>query len=109
MAGWLVEGPGPPLTPAPAHSLRVGEHADRVWSGARGCLPAVLTLAPTPGPSWTATFDPVPTNALAGSQDSGDKELCSGPPVSQGPLCMPQDLPAPNGAGPAAPNALQLR
>ncbi|KAF6288848.1 protein phosphatase 6 regulatory subunit 1 [Rhinolophus ferrumequinum] len=62
-----------------------------------------------PGPSWTATFDPVPTNALAGSQDSGDKELCSGPPVSQGPLCMPQDLPASNGAGPAAPNALQLR
>lgn len=62
-----------------------------------------------PGPSWTATFDPVPTNALTGSQDSRDKEPCSGPSVSQGPLCMPQDLPAPSGAGPAAPNALQLR
>uniref|UniRef100_A0A8C6E9R6 Protein phosphatase 6 regulatory subunit 1 n=1 Tax=Moschus moschiferus TaxID=68415 RepID=A0A8C6E9R6_MOSMO len=52
-----------------------------------------------PGPSWTAAFDPVPTDGLDGPQDCRDKE-----PRGERP-----DLPAPSPAGPAAPSTLQLR
>lgn len=76
--------------------------------GTRPCSYPSPSLQP-PGPSRTAAFDPVPTNALTGPQDSRDTEPCSGCPVSQGPLCMPQDLSTCSGAGPAASNALQLR
>ncbi|KAM5297211.1 serine/threonine-protein phosphatase 6 regulatory subunit 1 isoform 3-T3 [Glossophaga mutica] len=58
-----------------------------------------------PGPSWTATVDPVPTDALTSPQDSREKEPCSGPLAPQGPL----GVPAPSPAGPAAPSPLQLR
>ncbi|XP_035868594.1 serine/threonine-protein phosphatase 6 regulatory subunit 1 isoform X1 [Phyllostomus discolor] len=58
-----------------------------------------------PGPSWTPTFDPVPTDALTGPQDSREKEPCSGPLALQGPL----SIPAPSPAGPVAPSPLQLR
>ncbi|XP_054565942.1 serine/threonine-protein phosphatase 6 regulatory subunit 1 isoform X4 [Eptesicus fuscus] len=69
---------------------------------------------PSPGPqplspSWAAAFDPVPTDTPTGPQDSGEKEPRSGPPAPQGPVGVPQDLPAPSPAGPAAPSALQLR
>lgn len=62
-----------------------------------------------PSPSWAAAFDPVPTDTPTGPQDSGEKEPRSGPPAPQGPVGVPQDLPAPSPAGPAAPGALQLR
>ncbi|XP_045645262.1 serine/threonine-protein phosphatase 6 regulatory subunit 1 isoform X3 [Ursus americanus] len=62
-----------------------------------------------PGPSWTATFDPVPTDALTGPRDSGEKEPSSGLPTPQGSLGVPRDLPALSPAGPAAHTALQLR
>ncbi|MXQ98431.1 hypothetical protein E5288_WYG015429 [Bos mutus] len=52
-----------------------------------------------PGPSWTAAFDPVPTDGPAGPQDCRDKE-----PRGEHP-----DLPAPSPTGPAAPSTLQLR
>ncbi|XP_024426162.2 serine/threonine-protein phosphatase 6 regulatory subunit 1 isoform X2 [Desmodus rotundus] len=58
-----------------------------------------------PGPSWTATFDPVPTDTPASPQDSQDKEPWSGPLAPQGPLSVP----APSPAGPAVPGPLQLR
>ncbi|XP_036130745.1 serine/threonine-protein phosphatase 6 regulatory subunit 1 isoform X2 [Molossus molossus] len=62
-----------------------------------------------PSPSWTATFDPVPTDALTSPQESGAKEPCFRPPAPKGPLSVPQDLPAPSPAGPVAPGTLQLR
>ncbi|KAJ1073135.1 hypothetical protein K5549_015368 [Capra hircus] len=52
-----------------------------------------------PGPSWTAAFDPVPTDGPASPQDCRDKE-----PRGERP-----DLPAPSPVGPAAPSTLQLR
>ncbi|XP_054444309.1 serine/threonine-protein phosphatase 6 regulatory subunit 1 isoform X2 [Pteronotus mesoamericanus] len=58
-----------------------------------------------PGPSWTATFDPVPTDTPTGPLDSREKEPRSGPPALQGPLCVPALSPP----GPAAPSPLQLR
>ncbi|XP_037015676.2 serine/threonine-protein phosphatase 6 regulatory subunit 1 isoform X2 [Artibeus jamaicensis] len=58
-----------------------------------------------PGPSWTATFDSVPTDALTSPQGSREKEPCSGPLAPQGPL----GVPAPSPAGPVAPSPLQLR
>lgn len=72
-------------------------------------LPAMLTAAPTPGPNWTATFDPVPTDFPTSLQDSREKELCPEHPVPQGPLGLCQDLPTPSLASPAAPDAMQLR
>ncbi|KAM8789126.1 serine/threonine-protein phosphatase 6 regulatory subunit 1 isoform 1-T5 [Rhynchonycteris naso] len=60
-----------------------------------------------PGSGWT--FDAMPTDALTSPQDSREQELCSGPPTPQGPLAVPQDLPAPSPAGPAAPSTLQVR
>ncbi|XP_051683890.2 serine/threonine-protein phosphatase 6 regulatory subunit 1 isoform X3 [Oryctolagus cuniculus] len=62
-----------------------------------------------PGPSWTATFDPVPTDAPTPPQVSGEEELCSGPPAPQGPRDEPHGLPTPSLATPPACNALQLR
>ncbi|XP_036893929.1 serine/threonine-protein phosphatase 6 regulatory subunit 1 isoform X3 [Sturnira hondurensis] len=58
-----------------------------------------------PGPSWTATFDSVPTDARTSPQDSREKEPRSGPLAPQGPL----GVPAPSPAGPVAPSPLQLR
>uniref|UniRef100_A0A480LGC9 Serine/threonine-protein phosphatase 6 regulatory subunit 1 n=1 Tax=Sus scrofa TaxID=9823 RepID=A0A480LGC9_PIG len=62
-----------------------------------------------PGPSWMATFDPVPMDTPTGPQDCREKEPHSGPPTPQGPCSVPLDLPVLSLAGPAAPNALQLR
>ncbi|XP_014586288.2 serine/threonine-protein phosphatase 6 regulatory subunit 1 isoform X3 [Equus przewalskii] len=62
-----------------------------------------------PGPSWTAGFDPVLTDALTGPRDSGEEEPRSGSPVPQGPLSVPWDLPTQSPAGPVACDALQLR
>ncbi|XP_053761721.1 serine/threonine-protein phosphatase 6 regulatory subunit 1 isoform X2 [Panthera pardus] len=45
-----------------------------------------------PGPSWPATFDPVPTDTPTGSRDSGEKEPSSGLLAPQGPLGAPRDL-----------------
>ncbi|XP_057567095.1 serine/threonine-protein phosphatase 6 regulatory subunit 1 isoform X5 [Hippopotamus amphibius kiboko] len=61
------------------------------------------------GPGWTATFDPVPTDAPTGPQDCKEKEPHSGPPAPQEPRGVAPDLPAPRPAGPAAPDTLQLR
>lgn len=70
-----------------------------------GATPSHPSLNPQPpGPSWTATFDPVPTDALTGPQDS-QEEPCSGPLAPQGPLGVPATSPA----GPVAPSPLQLR
>lgn len=109
--GWPVAGLGPPVIPAPAPSLRVGACAGRAWSGASGCLPlcSPLCCSPSPGPSWTATFDPVPVDAPTGPQACREKELHSGPPAPQEPRSGPLDLPTPSPAGPAAPSTLQLR
>ncbi|XP_004405091.1 PREDICTED: serine/threonine-protein phosphatase 6 regulatory subunit 1 [Odobenus rosmarus divergens] len=62
-----------------------------------------------PGPNWTATFDPVPTDALTGPRDSGEKEPSPGLLAPQGSLGVPRGLPALSPAGPAACTALQLR
>ncbi|KAM8963028.1 serine/threonine-protein phosphatase 6 regulatory subunit 1 isoform 5-T5 [Lycaon pictus] len=62
-----------------------------------------------PGPSWTATFDSVPTDALTGPRDSGEKEPSSGLFAPQGSLSIPRDLPALSLAGPVACTTLQLR
>nr|XP_051683890.1 serine/threonine-protein phosphatase 6 regulatory subunit 1 isoform X1 [Oryctolagus cuniculus]XP_051683892.1 serine/threonine-protein phosphatase 6 regulatory subunit 1 isoform X3 [Oryctolagus cuniculus]XP_051683893.1 serine/threonine-protein phosphatase 6 regulatory subunit 1 isoform X3 [Oryctolagus cuniculus]XP_051683894.1 serine/threonine-protein phosphatase 6 regulatory subunit 1 isoform X3 [Oryctolagus cuniculus] len=62
-----------------------------------------------PGPSWTATFDPVPTDAPTPPRVSREEELCSGPPAPQGPRDEPHGLPTPSLATPPACNALQLR
>ncbi|VCW66856.1 unnamed protein product [Gulo gulo] len=69
---------------------------------------------PGPGPqplgsSRTAAFDPVPTDALTGPRDSGEKEPSSGLLTPRGSLGVPQDLPALSLAGPAAHSAPQLR
>uniref|UniRef100_A0A8C9PK91 Protein phosphatase 6 regulatory subunit 1 n=1 Tax=Spermophilus dauricus TaxID=99837 RepID=A0A8C9PK91_SPEDA len=59
-----------------------------------------------PGPSWTATFDPVPMDAPMDPQVSGEEELHSGPPAPAGPLDMP---PTQSLTSPSALSALQLR
>lgn len=62
-----------------------------------------------PGPSWTATFDPVPPDAPTSPRVSREEELHTGPPAPQGPLSVSQDLPTENLASPPARDALQLR
>ncbi|XP_008986901.4 serine/threonine-protein phosphatase 6 regulatory subunit 1 isoform X3 [Callithrix jacchus] len=62
-----------------------------------------------PGPGWTATFDPVPTDALTSPRVSGEEELHTGPPAPQGPLIVPQGFPTQSLASPPAHDALQLR
>ncbi|XP_014649910.1 PREDICTED: serine/threonine-protein phosphatase 6 regulatory subunit 1 isoform X3 [Ceratotherium simum simum] len=62
-----------------------------------------------PGSNWTASFKPVPTDAMTGPQDSREEEPRPGSPVPQGPLAMPWNLTAQSPAGPAARDALQLR
>ncbi|XP_032179764.1 serine/threonine-protein phosphatase 6 regulatory subunit 1 isoform X2 [Mustela erminea] len=69
---------------------------------------------PGPGPqplgsSRTAAFDPVPTDALTGPRDSGEKEPCSGLLTPRGSLGVSQDLPALSLASPVAHSAPQLR
>ncbi|KAG3255630.1 protein phosphatase 6 regulatory subunit 1 [Ictidomys tridecemlineatus] len=59
-----------------------------------------------PGPSWTATFDPVPIDAPMDPQVSGEEELHSGPAAPAGPLDMP---PTQSLTSPSALSALQLR
>lgn len=75
----------------------------------RVCLLCSPCPHPIPGPSWTAGFDPVLTDALTGPRDSGEEEPRSGSPVPQGPLSVPWDLPTQSPAGPVACDALQLR
>ncbi|XP_058530133.1 serine/threonine-protein phosphatase 6 regulatory subunit 1 isoform X2 [Ochotona princeps] len=62
-----------------------------------------------PGPSWTATFEPVPTDAPTCPRVSGGEPPCSGPPTPQGSLDAPQGLPVQSLAIPPACSALQLR
>ncbi|XP_023364437.1 serine/threonine-protein phosphatase 6 regulatory subunit 1 isoform X4 [Otolemur garnettii] len=72
--------------------------------------PSCPSPIPQPsGPSWTATFDPVPTDTPAGPCISREEELRSGPPAPQGPPNVPQGLPAQSLACPPAHDALQLR
>lgn len=59
-----------------------------------------------PGSGRTAAFDPVPTDALTGPRDCGEKEPSPGLLAPQGSPGVPQDLPTLN---PAARAALQLR
>ncbi|XP_069314301.1 serine/threonine-protein phosphatase 6 regulatory subunit 1 [Eulemur rufifrons] len=72
--------------------------------------PSCPSPSPQPsGPSWTATLDPVPTDAPAGPRISGEVEPCSGLPAPQGPPDMPQGLPAQSLASPPVHDAPQLR
>ncbi|XP_062033649.1 serine/threonine-protein phosphatase 6 regulatory subunit 1 [Lepus europaeus] len=72
--------------------------------------PSYPSPSPRPaGPSWTATFDPVPTDAPTPPRVSGEEELCAGPPAPQGPRDEPHGLPTPSLAPPPACSALQLR
>ncbi|XP_058136817.1 serine/threonine-protein phosphatase 6 regulatory subunit 1 isoform X2 [Dasypus novemcinctus] len=66
---------------------------------ARGGVASPLCPSPSPqGPSWTATFDPVPTGTAPG------------PPVSErGGSSLPQGLPSQNLATPPASRTLQVR
>uniref|UniRef100_A0A8C0KUN8 Protein phosphatase 6 regulatory subunit 1 n=1 Tax=Canis lupus dingo TaxID=286419 RepID=A0A8C0KUN8_CANLU len=61
-----------------------------------------------PGPSWTATFDSVPTDALTGPRDSGEKEPSSGlfaPQGSQDPVSPSAPQEATDGSKVAEPSA----
>ncbi|XP_008063278.1 serine/threonine-protein phosphatase 6 regulatory subunit 1 [Carlito syrichta] len=74
-----------------------------------GASPSSYPSPQPPGSSWTATFDPVPMDALAGPRVSREEELCSGPPASQGPLDVPQSPLTQSPASPTACDGLQLR
>uniref|UniRef100_A0A452VKL2 Protein phosphatase 6 regulatory subunit 1 n=1 Tax=Ursus maritimus TaxID=29073 RepID=A0A452VKL2_URSMA len=84
------------------------------WAGCGGvhmrCLPPVLTPPLPhlcPGPSWTATFDPVPTDALTGPRDSGEKEPSSGLPAPSLRLTLGLLVLPPRSQDPTSPSAPQ--
>ncbi|XP_049642961.1 serine/threonine-protein phosphatase 6 regulatory subunit 1 isoform X1 [Suncus etruscus] len=60
-----------------------------------------------PGPSWTASFAPVPADAPTEPQDS--QESRSGAPATQGGSDGPQALPMQSPASPVGPGNLQPR
>ncbi|XP_037675395.1 serine/threonine-protein phosphatase 6 regulatory subunit 1 isoform X3 [Choloepus didactylus] len=71
---------------------------------------AALFTSPGPqGPSWTATFDSVPTGTAADPQVSEKEGPSPGPPAPQGPRSLPQGLPSQNLAALPASSALQVR
>uniref|UniRef100_G3TP75 Protein phosphatase 6 regulatory subunit 1 n=1 Tax=Loxodonta africana TaxID=9785 RepID=G3TP75_LOXAF len=95
-----------PVAPPPQ-----GEWSEEGGAGGPQSSPA-LTLPSPPGPGWTATFDPVPTEASAGPCISGGEE--PRPMAPQGPCDGPQSPPAPSlgvlpvrSEDPAAPSASQ--
>ncbi|XP_062944861.1 serine/threonine-protein phosphatase 6 regulatory subunit 1 isoform X2 [Cynocephalus volans] len=72
--------------------------------------PSYSSPSPQPlGPSWMATFDPVPMDTTTSPRIFGEEELYSGPLAPQGLLDMPQDLPAQSLTSSLASDALQLR
>ncbi|XP_049756160.1 serine/threonine-protein phosphatase 6 regulatory subunit 1 isoform X4 [Elephas maximus indicus] len=87
---------------ADSHTVRGGASAPSYLS------PSPQPVAPPPqGPGWTATFDPVPTEASAGPCISGGEE--PRPMAPQGPCDGPQSPPAPSLAVLPASEGLQVR
>ncbi|XP_023399347.2 serine/threonine-protein phosphatase 6 regulatory subunit 1 isoform X2 [Loxodonta africana] len=87
---------------ADSHTVRGGASAPSYLS------PSPQPVAPPPqGPGWTATFDPVPTEASTGPCISGGEE--PRPMAPQGPCDGPQSPPAPSLAVLPASEGLQVR
>ncbi|XP_076986855.1 serine/threonine-protein phosphatase 6 regulatory subunit 1 isoform X3 [Tamandua tetradactyla] len=77
---------------------------------ARGGAASPLYPSPSPqGPSWTATFDPVPTGTAADPPISEKEGPSPGSPVPQEPLGLPQGFPVQNLATLPASGTLQVR
>ncbi|KAM6223554.1 serine/threonine-protein phosphatase 6 regulatory subunit 1 [Rhynchocyon petersi] len=86
-------------------------HVTRGGAGSPPYLsPGPQPVVPPPqGPGWTATFDPVPTEASSGPCVSRGEEPGLGPRALQGPPDGPQGSPAPSLAALTASEALQVR